>query len=299
MASSNWTRITSLLLLMISYCGVFGRAVGTLELLSQLPKTADESYEATLRAGRWRRGMADTHRERCAELEAPWLENTREAHVDSGIPLQLRIRSFSPRASRGLVFPGKALFKFIRGVYRCCQEGVNCRRLKGIQGRMRGGTEFVLTGEILSLTVARAELHLQLSNPRHLDIRPVLPTMAKHKLPTRYSLGSRGDTVDLRVDLLFLFHSVQEVVGGAGRGPSLTNMRRAVLFSNGDPPGENPTGMAPQDTDANVLGSGLTSTLSPLDLGLVLGCSQAGTEVSCGAGGVHITHTPFMALFFG
>lgn len=122
MASSNCTRITSLfILMMLSCCGVFGRAVGTSELLSREP------HEATLRT------------DRCAELEAPWLENTQEARVDSGTRLEISMRHFSARASRGLVFPGKPLFGFVRRVYRCCQEGENCRRLKGIQGRMRGG----------------------------------------------------------------------------------------------------------------------------------------------------------------
>uniref|UniRef100_A0A669CGP5 Uncharacterized protein n=1 Tax=Oreochromis niloticus TaxID=8128 RepID=A0A669CGP5_ORENI len=281
MASSNCTRITSLFILMtLSCCGVFGRAVGTSELLSREP------HEATLRTGRWLRSTAD----RCAELEAPWLENTQEAPVDSGTRLEIRMRHFSSRASRGLVFPGKPLFSFVRRVYRCCQEGVNCRRLKGIQGRMKGGVEFVLTGEILSLTVTRAELHLQLSNPQHLDIRPVLPSMEKHKLPTRYTLGSQGHTVELRVDLLFLFHSAQEVMGGRRRGPSLTNIWRAVFLSGGDPPGEKPF---VKDSEDNMLGTPL------LDLGLVLGCSQDGTEVSCRDGGVDFTHTPFMALYFG
>lgn len=45
--------------------------------------------------------------------------------------------------------------------------------------------EFLLTGDVLSLTVMRAELHLQLSNPQHLDIHPVLSALAKRDLPTR------------------------------------------------------------------------------------------------------------------
>ncbi|KAJ0068184.1 hypothetical protein NL108_017280, partial [Boleophthalmus pectinirostris] len=44
--------------------------------------------------------------------------------------------------------------------------------------------EFLLLKEISSLTVTRAELHLQLSNPHHASIRPVLPPLAKHNVPT-------------------------------------------------------------------------------------------------------------------
>lgn len=78
-------------------------------------------------------------------------------------------------------------------------------------------------------------------------------------------------------------------MSGRRRGPSLTNIWRVMFLSGGDPPGENPFVKDPQD----MLGS------PHLDLGLVLGCSQGETEVSCRAGGVDFTHTPFMALYVG
>uniref|UniRef100_UPI0037E92EF0 uncharacterized protein n=1 Tax=Semicossyphus pulcher TaxID=241346 RepID=UPI0037E92EF0 len=214
--------------------------------------------------------------------------------------LQLRVRPFSPGASQGLVFPGKHLFSFVRRVYRCCQEGLNCRSVKGIQGRLRGDThvEFLLSRDISSLTVTRAELHLQLSNPQHLEIHPVLSYMAKRDLPTKYSLWSRGDTVELKVDLLFLFQSLQEAAGGTRGGPSLVNMRRVVFSSRVNRSGEKPAPGALQDTDGDVWGDGAASTLPPLELGLVLGCSQAGSGVSCRSGGVHLSHTPFIALYY-
>ncbi len=127
---------------MTSDTGVCGRAVDTLGFLSQSPKTADEPSGPALRTDalrRWRRGVAETHRERCAELAAPWLENTRPAPEDDTTLLQLRVRPFSPGVSHGLVFPGKSLFNFVRRVYHCCQEGLNCRSVKGIQGRLRSG----------------------------------------------------------------------------------------------------------------------------------------------------------------
>ncbi|XP_059192519.1 uncharacterized protein si:ch211-170d8.2 [Centropristis striata] len=296
----------ALFLLSVMTCdiGVFGRAVDTLEFLSKPLKAADESSRATLRTDasrRGRRGAAETHREQCAELAAPWLDNKQRAPEDNATVLQLRVRPFSPGGSQGLVFPGKSLFSFVRRVYRCCQEGVSCRSVKGIQGRLRGGTdvEFLLNREVLSLTVMRAELHLQLSNPQHLDIHPVLSSMAKRDLPTRYALWSRGNTVELRVDLLFLFQSLQEAAGGAGGGPSLVNIRRAVFSSRGYPLGEKPAAPgALQDTDGDVRGDGVASPLHAQELGLVLGCSQAGSGVSCGTGGVHLSHTPFIALYY-
>lgn len=128
---------TALFLLSVVTCGVFGRAVNTQGFVSR-----DEPSGQTLRTDalrRWRRAVAGTHRERCAELAAPWQENTRAAPEDDATRLQLRVRPFTPRAAQGLVFPEKSLFSFVRRVYHCCQEGLSCRSLKGIQGRLRGG----------------------------------------------------------------------------------------------------------------------------------------------------------------
>lgn len=115
---------------------------------------------------------------------------------------------------------------------------------------------------------------------------------------SRYSLGSLGDTVELKVDLLFLFQNLQEVAGGAVRGPSLVDMRRAKIFSSEDPAGEKLSLGALQDTDGDTWSDGSTSTLPALDLGLILGCSQAGLGVLCGSGGVQLSHTPFMVLYY-
>lgn len=131
MAYSYYSWIALVLLsLMTSDVGVFGRAVDTRGFLSESPEIANESPTPTLRT--------EAHRQQCAELSAPWLENT-QAPQDNSTLLQLRVRPFSPGVSRGLVFPGKSLFSFVRRVYRCCQEGLSCRSVKGIQGRQRGG----------------------------------------------------------------------------------------------------------------------------------------------------------------
>lgn len=45
--------------------------------------------------------------------------------------------------------------------------------------------EFLLSQDVLSVTVMRAEIHLRVLNPQHLNIEPVLSYMAKRKLPTR------------------------------------------------------------------------------------------------------------------
>lgn len=133
MASSRRVRIALFLLVLTCDAGVFGRAVRTRRLLSQ-------PVEPALRADA----------ERCAELVAPWQENARPAPEEDATRLQLRVRPFSPRASRGLLFPGKSLFSFVRRVYRCCQERLSCRSVKGIPGRLRGG-EWVHAQRVLVL----------------------------------------------------------------------------------------------------------------------------------------------------
>lgn len=142
MASSHCSWIALFLFsVMTSDVGVFGRALDKMGFLSQSQKISNESTRPVLRTDvlrRWRREVTEAHRERCAELSAPWLENT-QPQRDNSTLVQLRVRPFSPGVSRGLVFPGKSLFSFVRRVYRCCQEGLNCRSVKGIQGRLRGG----------------------------------------------------------------------------------------------------------------------------------------------------------------
>ncbi|XP_029016892.1 uncharacterized protein si:ch211-170d8.2 [Betta splendens] len=292
MTSSCCIWIALFLCLTTTDTGAFARAVNSRPRASPSPKSADETPASTLRTDASRR-------QRCAELAAPWAENTQRAPEENATTLQVRLRPFSTRASRGLVFPGKLLFGLVRQVYHCCQERLTCRSVKGIPGRFRGDTdvEFLLTKEALSLSVTRVELHLQFTNPQHLDIRPVLPFMEKRNLPSRYSLWSRGGSAELRVDLLFLLQELQEAAGGVRRGPDLVNLRRLVFSSRGTPLGEQAAAFARQDTDGDSWGEGFDAWPST-DLGLVVGCSQAGSGVSCRTGGVHLSHIPFLALYY-
>ncbi|XP_008415774.1 uncharacterized protein LOC103469695 [Poecilia reticulata] len=301
MAALSCMWIISVIILLTSDAGALGRAVDSFGFLLQSPRARDGPFGEILRTDgvrRWRRGVAaEAHGERCAELGAAWLENTRPAPERGSTVLQLRVRPFSPGPSRGLVFPGKSLFTFIRRVYRCCQERVGCRSVKGIQGRLRGaaGVEFVLTREILATTVSRAELHLQLSNPLGLDISPVIPFMAKRNLPTRYSVASRGDAVELRVELLFLLRLLQEAAGNGGRSRSLVNAQLGRLLSSEDK--KTSLGIV-QDADGEAWHDRNHSRSLAWDVGLVLGCSRAGSGVPCESGGVHLSDAPFMALFY-
>ncbi|MEQ2280529.1 hypothetical protein AMECASPLE_020811 [Ameca splendens] len=296
MAAPNYIWIASFVILLTSNAGVFGRAVESFDCLSQSPQTADGPSGQTLRtdgAGRWRRGVdAAAHRKNCPDPAAPWLENKQQAPEDGTTVLQLSVRS-SPRASQESVFPGKSLLNFLRWVYRCCK---GYRRAKGIQGRLRkdAGVEFVLTLETLSMTVMSVELHLRLSNPQHLDINPTVPFMVKHNFPTRYRLVSHGDAVELRVDLLFLFQHLQKAAGAGGRDHSLVNMQLRRMLSNKDLKGGKTSSEILQDTNGTAWND---NRLIALDVGLVLGCSRAGSGVPCESGGVHLSHAPFIVVY--
>lgn len=147
--------------------------------------------------------------------------------------------------------------------------------------------EFLLTREILSLTtVTRAELHLQLSNPRGLAIRPLLSAAAKRGLPTRYSAWSSGSTVELRVDLLDLLQSLQEEAAA----PHAASIQEVAPSSRRNP-------LRGEATVAPLLDSGGPGAPPPgRDLGLLLGCSGDESAASCQ--GVQLLHTPFMAVYY-
>lgn len=142
MASSQCPWVTIIYLsVLTSVIGVFGRAVGMQEFLSQPPNIGEEHGRLTLRTfmlRRWRREIIETQRGRCADLVAPWMETT-EPPEDFAQMLRIRVRSYHPGDSRRIVFPEQSLLRFIRRVYHCCQVRLHCRRVKGIQGHLRSG----------------------------------------------------------------------------------------------------------------------------------------------------------------
>jgi len=45
--------------------------------------------------------------------------------------------------------------------------------------------EFLLGEDVLSAPLEKAEVHFHFSNPKHLNIQPVLPSLEKRGFPTR------------------------------------------------------------------------------------------------------------------
>ncbi|CAL8294816.1 uncharacterized protein si:ch211-170d8.2 [Gadus morhua] len=290
-----------------SASGLMDRLGETREYMSPLPQTGEESYRSNPRlhmVKRLKREVMDAHRQPCAELNAPWRESTAQP-AEGATLLRLRVRSFAQGGPRSAVFPGKSLFNFVRRAYRCCQEGFLCRNVKGIQGHLREGAhaEFLLSPDVLSMPIVRAELHLQIFHQQHLSIHPALLFLAKRNLPTRYEVWPRGDMVELKVDLLPLFQGLADTAaagGGRGGASSLMNMLRWGVRSRGGPP-QAPGQQSLQDTDEDdVWGEGLSRRPPPppLELGLALSCSHEGQAVPCEHAGLRLSHMPFIALSY-
>ncbi|CAL8343335.1 unnamed protein product [Lota lota] len=287
-----------------SASGFMDRLVDTREYMAPSPQIVGEPPRSNPRLHmlkRWKREVMDAHP--CAELTSPWKESSAQP-AERATVLRLRIRSYAQGGSRSAVFPGKSLFNFVRRAYRCCQEGFLCRNVKGIQGHLREGAhaEFLLNPDVLAMPIMRAELHLQIFNPQHLSIQPVLLFLAKRNLPTRYDVWARGDMVDLKVDLLPLLQGLVETAGGRGGGgaSSLMNMLRLGVRSRGGPP-EAPGQQSLQDTDEDdVWGEGLSHRPPPppLELGLALSCSHDGHGLPCEHAGLRLSHMPFIALSY-
>ncbi|XP_016087874.1 uncharacterized protein [Sinocyclocheilus grahami] len=278
-------------------------------LRTQLRKVTSFQGERKIRIGhvqrRSRREPVSEH-DHCALLSAPWTESTPPLG-DWGQMYRLKIQSTMSDGPRRAVFPEQPLFRFVRRVYRCCQVGYHCGSVKGIQGGKVGdyNIEFLLGEDVLSAPLEKAEVHFHFSNPQHLNIQPVLPSLEKRGFPTRYRVWLRDGVVELRVDLLALIQALQLVIGGASRGPSVMEMhwvrgltRPGVIAQKQRPP-------SLQDTvpvvwgEVNESREGAAPLQPTLELGLALHCSLLDNIAQpCQDYGVHLEHAPFIALTY-
>ncbi|XP_041957195.1 uncharacterized protein si:ch211-170d8.2 [Alosa sapidissima] len=272
-------------------------------LLVQRFKSVRENTDLRINSHRRvRRGSVDSDMEQCAVLTAPWNEAT--GPVDSQEKLyRIRVHSMLEGSALRTVFPEQPLFRFIRRVYRCCQMGYHCGSVKGIQGRLHHGTdlEFILSQDVLSVAVIRAEMHLHLSNPQHLKVEPLILYLDKRKLPTRYHSRSRDGFEETKLDLLFFFQALQQTVGRVQGSPSLIHMRRVGgLTRPGATVEPQEMAQALQDTEDTAWGGGETASplLEALELGFALHCWKSGKAVPCEANEVKLQHTPFITLSY-
>ncbi|XP_050973223.1 uncharacterized protein si:ch211-170d8.2 [Labeo rohita] len=305
MATVTLTRVSLLFLAFMTIAiGVQCRSLRT-----QLRTVTSFQGERKIRIGhvqrRSRREPGSEH-DQCALLSAPWTESTTPLG-DWGQMYRLKILSTMSDGPRRAVFPEQPLFRFVRRVYRCCQVGYHCGSVKGIQGGKVGDSniEFLLGEDVLSAPLEKAEVHFHFSNPQHLNIQPVLPSLEKRGFPTRYSVWLRDGVVELRVDLLALFQAVQLVIGGASRGPSVMEMHRVRGLTRPGAVVQKQRPPSIQDTvpvewgDVNNGRDGAAPLQPTLELGLAVHCSLLDNIAQpCQDYGVHLEHAPFIALTY-
>lgn len=95
---------------------------------------------------------------------------------------------------------------------------------------------------------------------------------------SRYALWSHGDTVELRLDLLFLMPRLQVALE-----PKEGHLSEGVWKV---------THPSRTDSGGSSWGGGA------LDLGLALDCHRDRAKVGCEAHGVRLTQTPFMVVHY-
>ncbi|XP_069476502.1 uncharacterized protein [Ambystoma mexicanum] len=144
----------------------------------------------------------------CLHMSQPWSSGQhRLAELEDSAPFRLRAHTAASGPPRP-TFPHQHLFHYIKNIYRCCKLGFACRKIKGLQGRvvLEGplkNLDFYVDPQTLELSVQRAELHLEVSNPDHVAVVPVL------KIPgfssSSHTKMTRDDVTDVTLDVMFLF----------------------------------------------------------------------------------------------
>ncbi|KAF7694817.1 uncharacterized protein si:ch211-170d8.2 [Silurus meridionalis] len=230
----------------------------------------------------------------CGQLTAPWTDTeVTSLSGDWSLMYRLKVLPMSKDGPHRLVFPEQPLFRFVRRVYRCCQMGHHCGGVKGLQGRQAAGStvEFVLSEDVWSAPILRAEVHLHISNPHQLKVQPLLPWLEKRHLPTRYSVWWKDGMLEVKVDLLFLFQALQALRGKRG-GSSIMEIRHVAGLHT----------LRAREAETQGGDWGLERLLQvPVDLGLALHCTTVdlNTSVACESYGVRLLHTPFITLSYG
>ncbi|KAM4808062.1 uncharacterized protein WCC33_002784 [Rhinophrynus dorsalis] len=150
------------------------------------------------------------HRTQCNYMSQPWLQRPDVFYnMDPSALFLFRVFTGPLRP----IFPQHNLFRFISRIYRCCKLGFPCRRVKGLQGTLNAGdgrkaVEFYIDSDILSLSILRAELHLEVSVTDQLTVIPVLTTNGIAL--SRFTQSRSEHVADLILDVMFLFQILKE-----------------------------------------------------------------------------------------
>ncbi|KAG8455743.1 hypothetical protein GDO86_001800 [Hymenochirus boettgeri] len=158
-----------------------------------------------------RQDLLKYHRSQCSFLSQQWAWHQDIVYQpDPSAIFMLRVFTGPLRP----MFPEQNLFRYISRVYKCCKLGFTCKRIKGLQGTLAFGdgkkeVEFYFDPDIFSLSILRAELHLQVSLSDQLVVIPVL--MAKGRTYSSFTQLKREHFTDLALDVMFLLKMMKEM----------------------------------------------------------------------------------------
>ncbi|XP_075709888.1 uncharacterized protein LOC142743224 [Rhinoderma darwinii] len=163
-----------------------------------------------LGADRWSKGqdILKYHRSQCNYMNQSWTQwqgSTENQDPSSVYMLNVFIRPIKP------TFPQKNLFQYMSRIYRCCKLGFSCRRIKGLQGILDEGIKeaaFNIDSDIFSLSIQRAELHLEVSADEQLTVIPVLNINGLRRSSFRQMRS--GHIIDLALDVMFILQALKE-----------------------------------------------------------------------------------------
>ncbi|XP_072271534.1 uncharacterized protein [Pyxicephalus adspersus] len=160
---------------------------------------------------RWSKGqdILRYHRTQCNHMNQSWThwQDSTAVIQDSKSDYTFRVFTGPLKAT----FPQRNLFQYVNRVYRCCKLGLNCPKIKGLQGTLEYGKNEIniyIDPDIFGLSIRRAELHLELLADEHLTIIPSL-TLNGHTY-SRFTQSRSGYITDLALDVMFLLHALKE-----------------------------------------------------------------------------------------
>uniref|UniRef100_A0A8C5LVN3 Uncharacterized protein n=2 Tax=Leptobrachium leishanense TaxID=445787 RepID=A0A8C5LVN3_9ANUR len=171
----------------------------------------DNAFEMLLEFGRWPKGQDNPkqHRSRCNSISQAWTRG-QDAIYRQHPTYKLQLKVFT-----GLLKPVTVqdnLVRYLSKIANCCMLGFSCNRVRGLQGTLGVDGEnhvgFYMDSEVITPSVFRVELHLEVTAIEQLTVIPVV-TANGHQHNSFIQLR-RNHITDLILDLRFLLLMLKE-----------------------------------------------------------------------------------------
>ncbi|XP_044144825.1 uncharacterized protein LOC122933828 [Bufo gargarizans] len=187
-----------------------GRAVEPNNFIKKHRPDQMESILQKLGADRWSKGqdILKYHRSQCNHMNQSWIQwqgSTYNEDLGSEYTLKIFTGPLKP------TFPQRNLFQYMSRIYKCCRLGFSCRRIKGLQGTLDEGgraATFYIDLDILSLSIQRAQIHLEVSADEQLTVIPVLNINGLRR--SSFTQIRSGHVLDLTLDVMSILQALKE-----------------------------------------------------------------------------------------